>query len=219
MVLHTNFRDYYDSAIGFGVDKKVHFNRFTKETEIILKTQNNWPVHSQSGLIGFCGKTHPLIKLHKFDKRVLCDLETARPKIIEVYYSYSFEAYEEKETEWDDLSWDFHGYWDRSRKMKLKQYFSEWSFENDTLFRKLGVPIWVKNFGWTAKQTGIVNPRLKDYQFDRVKDSTTAFQEISMYISNILVEQKEVAVVEDKYRIQQHGFDVKSSFRNRKDGN
>jgi hypothetical protein len=57
---------------------------------------------------------------------------------------------------------------------------------------------------------------LKDYGFDRIKDSFTAFQEISMYLSNILVEQKEVVKVEDNVRIEKHGFDLKKSFRKEK---
>lgn len=63
---------------------------------------------------------------------------------------------------------------------------------------------------------GLINPRLKDYGFERIKDSFAAFQEISMYLSNILVEQKETAAVEDKFRIEQHGFDLKTSFRKEK---
>lgn len=63
---------------------------------------------------------------------------------------------------------------------------------------------------------GVINPKLKDYQFDRIKDSFTAFQEISIYLSNILVEQKETVVIEDKFRIEQHGFDLKKSFRKEK---
>jgi len=54
---------------------------------------------------------------------------------------------------------------------------------------------------------------LKDHQFDRIKDAATAFQDISMYLSNILIEQKEVAQVEDRFRIEQHGFDLRTSFR------
>ena len=219
MILHTDFRDYYDKSIGFGVDEKVHYNRFTKEDEIILKTQNDWPVHTNSGLIGFCGKIYPFIKLHRLDKKFCYYENDARPKVVEVCFAYSFEAYTEKEAEWSDFSWDFGGFWDRSRKAKLKQYFLDWKLENDNIFQLLKVPIWARSFGWTSKRSGILNPRLKDYQFERVKNSISAFQEISIYLANILVEQKEIASVEDKYRIQQHGFDLRSSFRRKKKKN
>lgn len=215
MKLHTDFRDYYDNAIGFGVDENVHYNRFKSDIEIVLKSKNDRPSHHRSGLIGFCGTTFPFIKLHRFDKKYLCDLDDTRPKIVEICFAYSFQTYKEKESEWYDYSHDF-GYWDRTRDTKLKQFFTDWAGQNDAIFRELKIPIWAVNFNNGSQKNGIANPRLKDYQFERIKDSNTAFQEISMYLSNILIEQKDTAVIEDKYRIQQHGFDLKGSFRNPK---
>lgn len=36
---------------------------------------------------------------------------------------------------------------------------------------------------------------MKDYGFERIKDPLAAFQEISMYLANILVEQKEFSLL------------------------
>jgi hypothetical protein len=215
MRLHTDFHDYYDNSIGFGVDENVHYNRFTKEIDIVLKTKNDRPTHRNSGLLGYCGYTFPFIKLHKWDKRYRRTGDEAEPKLLEICFAYNFETYKEKESDWFDYSNDF-GYWDRTRDVKLKQFFVDWTSQNDAIFCELKVPIWIMKFSNGSTNNGIANPRLKDYQFERIKDSTTAFQEISMYLSNILVEQKEIAVIEDKYRIQQHGFDLKDSFRNTK---
>lgn len=63
---------------------------------------------------------------------------------------------------------------------------------------------------------GLLNPVLKDLGFDRIKEAFGTFQEISIYLANILVEQKTIDSVDDKHRIQQHGFDLKESFRNTK---
>lgn len=101
------------------------------------------------------------------------------------------------------------------QKSHIKQFFQDWSWQDDKLFLQHKVPIWVRTVHSYYK-TGTLNPKLKDYGFERIKDSFTAFQEISMYLSNILVEQKEIAQVEDKYRIEQHGFDLKKSFRKEK---
>lgn len=215
MILHTDFRDYYDNAIGFGVDEKVHYNRYTREIDIVLKTKNNWPTRRNAGLIGFCGDTFPFIKLHKLDKLFCRGYDDSRPRIVEVYFAYSFEAYKQKEIEWHNLSHDFD-YYDRTGDARLKQFFADWAGKNDAIFRELKVPLWIMNFHGGSEKNGIVNPKLKSYQFERIKDSITAFQEISMYLANILVEQKEVAVIEDRYRIQQHGFDLRDSFRNTK---
>lgn len=215
MILHSDFHDYYDNAIGFGVDEKVHYNRFTKEIEIVLKTKHDRPVHHLSGLLGFCGNTFPFIKLHKWDKRYRRSTDEASPKLLDLCFAYSYRTYEEKKSDWWDHSNDF-GSHEAARDLKLKQFFEDWAGQNDSIFRELQIPIWVMNFNSGRTKNGIANPRLKDYQFERIKESIEAFQEISMYLANILVEQKEVAVIEDKYRIEQHGFDLKESFRNTK---
>lgn len=60
-----------------------------------------------------------------------------------------------------------------------------------------------------------VNPPLKEYNFQRVKDPFTLFQDISQFYETFLVTEKEVPVtVSDKDKIKQHGFDLKTSFRN-----
>ena len=214
MRLHTDFHDYYDNAVGYGVDENVHYNRFTKEVEIQIKSQFDFPRHRNAGLLGFCGKIYPLIELKKYNRKYDYEYASEEYKIVERYCAYSFEEYKTKESEWEDYSDDF-GYYDHSREVKLKQFFTDWNYQRDDIFLKYKVPVWtIKLDG--RQNNAILNPKLKDYGFDRIKDSFTAFQEISMYLSNILIEQKEVAVIEDKYRIEQHGFDLKTSFRKEK---
>ena len=98
----------------------------------------------------------------------------------------------------------------------MKQFFVDGRFQSDVVFLEHKSPAWVMDFSSGREKNGVVNPRLKDYQFDRIKDSNAAFQEISMYLANILVEQKELPIIEDRYRVEQHGFDLKKSFRNTK---
>lgn len=76
-------------------------------------------------------------------------------------------------------------------------------------------PVWIIGLN-VYNETILLNLKLKDYGFERIKDSFTAFQDILIYLSNILVEQKEVVRIEDKFRIEQHGFDSKMSFRKEK---
>lgn len=215
MRLHTDFHDYYDGAIGYGVDEKVHYNRFTKNVDILLKSVADRPVHRRSGILGFCGNLYPFIRISRYDKKRECDLDDEFDgKIVEEYFTFSFEDYEKKELDWYDYSDDF-GYFDNSREIKLKQFFLDWKTSSDEIFLKFKCPAWMMSF-YKQSPNGVLNPRLKDIGFDRIKNPFDAFQEISMYLSNILVEQKPVASVEDKYRIQQHGFDLKESFRHPK---
>lgn len=59
----------------------------------------------------------------------------------------------------------------------------------------------------------IINPQLQSYQFYKAVDCVTAYQEIDMWISGTLAFPQNVVIeIEDKYKIQEHGFD-KWSFR------
>jgi len=215
MRLHTDFHDYYDNAVGYGIDDNVHFNRFTKEVEIQIKSQFDFPRHQNTGLLGFCGEIYPFIKVNKFNQKYdLYEYSWDDLEVVEHYFAYSFEEYENRKLEWEEYT-DAFEHQDHSRKIKLKQFFVDWKCQNDVVFLEHKVPIWVISLD-SNENKGIINPKLKDYGFDRIKDSFTAFQEISMYLSNILVEQKETIVIEDKYRIEQHGFDMKKSFRKEK---
>jgi hypothetical protein len=215
MRLHTDFHDYYDNAVGYGIDDNVHYNRFTKKIEIRIKSQFDFPRHRNAGLLGFCGKIYPFIEIKKFDRKYdLYEYGSDKLQIVECYFAYSFEEYVHKKSEWKEYT-DAFEYQDHSRKIKLKQFFEDWKSQNDDIFLEYKVPIWVIKLDRNHSED-VINPRLKDYGFDRIKDAFTTFQEISMYLSNIIVEQKETAIVEDKFRIEQHGFDLKKSFRKEK---
>ena len=60
-----------------------------------------------------------------------------------------------------------------------------------------------------------INPLLKDYNFQKVLDPYTVYQELDMYINGVLGQNKEPDEVADKYKIQQHGYD-RWSFRKHK---
>lgn len=213
MRLHSNFHDYYDTAIGYGIDENVHYNRITKPVKITIKARADLPTHGNCGLLGFCGEVFPFIELDRYEWISSSDGSRTEGRIVERYYAYSPEEYVTKKNEWVRIQGC--DYYDLLRNLKLKQFFTDWTYQSNDIFLEFGVPTWIFKFHQNGVN-GAVNPRLKDYGFDRIKDSFTAFQEISMYLSNILIEQKEVASIEDKYRIKQYGFDLKDSFRNTK---
>ena len=214
MRLHTDFHDYYDNAVGYGIDDNVHYNRFTKEVEIYIKSSFDFPSFEGVHLLGFCGQIYPLIELEKYNREYDHRSDAEDFELLERYFVYSFEEFQEKEREWEDFYGNF-GSGDHWSRLKLKQFFIDWKTPNDKIFLEYKVPSFVIDLEKNENKA-IINPKLKDYGFDRIKDSFTAFQEISMYLSNILVEQKEVAKVADKLRIEKHGFDLKKSFRKEK---
>lgn len=59
---------------------------------------------------------------------------------------------------------------------------------------------------------------LKDFKFNKVFSHQQVYQELSMFIGGVLPNQgKEIIELDDKYKIQKAGFDLKQSFRHRKD--
>lgn len=215
MRLHSDFHDYYDHAIGYGVDEKVHYNRIVSEADIRIHSFAEGPLHSRSGILGFCGTLYPFIKVSRYDKKHDCDwVDEFDGRIIEEFCAFSYGEYREKEDQWYEYSDDF-GYPGHSSEVRLKQFFLDWRREDDSIFLEFKVPVWRMRF-YSRGHNGILNPSLKEMGFDRIKDPVTAFQEVSMYLANILIEQKPVAEVDDKHRIEQHGFDLKTSFRNTK---
>jgi hypothetical protein len=70
-----------------------------------------------------------------------------------------------------------------------------------------------KHRNWTNIE---VNPCLKDYQFFKMFDSYTCYQELAMFVDGHLAYPGNIMVeIEDKYRIAAHGFDTKYGFRTR----
>jgi hypothetical protein len=182
-----------------------HYERWLTTAQIIIK-----PVFLD--IVVHC--IH-LLKLVVTKKKNECDfLDDFNGKIVEKYLAFSIEEYRTKENDWSEYSDDF-GYFGKAEHTRLKQFFLDWKVNSDEVFLEFKCPVWLKRF-YSRSPDGVLNPRLEDLGFDRIRDPFSAFQDISMYLSNILIEQKPTATINDKYRIPQHGFDLKESFRNTK---
>jgi hypothetical protein len=64
----------------------------------------------------------------------------------------------------------------------------------------------------------IYNPVLKKYKFYKIFDAFHAFQELAMFVSGVLGGTSPPMIeIEDKIRLEEHGFDSKTSFRKEKE--
>lgn len=62
-----------------------------------------------------------------------------------------------------------------------------------------------------AHPNGIaVNPCLKDWRFFKYWDAPTCMQELSMFVGNMSHPEIAPQIMDDKYRVQSHGFDEQS---------
>ena len=187
------------------------------------KPQKNDPYFIMPFIIGFCGKTY-VGYVFKWD--VYNDLD----KIKIVYGPDEF-----FETQKFDATKKYSRY--KTNYERTKKYFDRFhDKEHSDLFVKYHTPIWVYDFGTNIvkyendgfknnqfnyrNKYFMTNPPLNDYEFYRIFNTQMAFQEIQMYLQGVLGnKEKEIVVISEKDKLQQHGFDPKYSFRKTKNDN
>lgn len=121
---------------------------------------------------------------------------------------YELEKLKEKDTYWHTK--EHHSEYEHALSVlsiRGDERYREWAVSNN---------ISILLFAGGNEATGIENPRLANYEFQRVLDGYTAFQELEQWIGGVLGQNPAPDEIEDKYKIQQHGFDNKWSFRKHK---
>lgn len=223
MYIISKTKDYYDSAVGMGIDKSIVYVReekieddrtkfpvpFKEDYTHWSKDKNafhrlNGPIKNESiysssspFIVGFCGKLYIGWKFYRdMGINVFPSTETI------ITYDLQFIKKEMKDYHWNG---------------RLQDHLRDVSLYNPSdLFASINAPIFVYDTDHQSgrnKKVFIINPTLKDYDFYKLMDSYTAFQEIQMYLGGVLTSgENNITEVEDKYKITQHGFD-KYSFR------
>ena len=234
MLIISKFHDYYDSAIGMGIDKPVVYERHTDETNWQQHTHKDhsyvgqkvgrgatlWRIDLLCREIGFCGKWYRCVRaeISPYDWRakvapsVFWDAES----FAEFLRNVNIQDMDKPTARW------------RNEKVYLplqgaegrKQYFAP--YEEEALFLKHKMPVFLRALqeeNPTPFRTPggyVINPGLAEWQFQKVKDPFAAFQDIFMYISGVLgVNTREIITLKDVDKIHKHGFDG-LSFRNAK---
>jgi hypothetical protein len=209
MRIISKFRDYYDSAAAYGIDRTVVYVRETKE--ITPRKQSRWtyrPVlfkhknityEYQQGQIGFCGGCYPFVIVTWYEKQ-----ELKR----NVFWSLEFfsEFYGKYVPGWEK------GYKYRKESWTHQRFreFFEWVPEGfSEIFHTHQIPIFVRY----SNEEVIANPNLRDFEFYRLFDSFQAHQELAMYVGGVL-RQSENSMIQlsDEDKAAKHGFN-KASFR------
>jgi hypothetical protein len=218
VIINSKFRDYYDSAVGQGIDKTVVFEReirVIKSKDFFLDTSiagsiyfhpahwKRWTkeVKHQWMIIGFCGKTY-VILIEKVKQN------ESEPETIEYFYGEDAlkQVFKNKRGKW--------------LYPQTLEFIKKWhNREFLDFFFKQNVPIFLveptSTFLSKSELEVILNPSLSEFKFFRLFDAYTAFQEIQMFISGVLgVSEREILQINNKDKIQQFGFDPKWSFRN-----
>lgn len=218
--------DYYDSSIGFGVDKTVVYNRKACLVEDPLvrsdilaaiervDAQNPFlrrslfsPFH-----VGFCGRIYTGTYTHVDPKTGELKGQVYRydPNELETRHYWVEKDYPSEQLDRNGKSGFY--LWDGKRPTTktIREWLGKLSqgVESQQVFLNHRLVCFV-----SIGREIIIDPCLKDLGFQRVVGGVEAFQEIMMFISGVLgMLEKDVGVTEDKYIALSKGFD-KHSFR------
>ena len=241
MYIISKFKDYYDGAVGMGIDKTIVYERHIRQEQIpdelnkLFDRYGNYSLYRQIARnipqgnyntrlvhIGFCGKIYIGLVI---TKEIPDGILTKR--IHKILWDYTkIRKLLKKDVKRRKYSWF------RNQQSDLK-LFNNYvikinSYDATEWFRKFNSPIfvagdppiedtysWKQKFGMNNEDGGLyINPILKDYQFAKVFDPYTAFQEIQMYVSGVLGVNKDGTEfpATEKEKVAQHGMN-KWSFR------
>ena len=234
MRVASKFSDYYDSGMAMGQDQSLIYNRYHIVEKLdpypfsMINTYGLYPLSIVPYTIGFCGKLYRLLELNNSNSGSQKEIRSAR-KIaysLEDVDNYILQNYpKEYERYSSSRVWTrtarfldykrgmFENYFNALRQnvysSPTKEHNKEWV---SSLF-KHSSPIFLAETD-PRKETGKItyNAELKPFEFYRVFDSYTAYQEVAMWLSNQAVPIKPIPKISDKIMIEIKGFD-KFSFR------
>lgn len=219
MRIHSDFHDYYDIGLSVGVDPKLHYNRrercfypselktpFPPDTLSLVRiTEHRRPQPDVERIvIGFCGVLYPCIRLVSDAKSVI---NIWNAEQLAEHFKFSIPS-------WGRPS----EHWERSfrKDQRERERFLVNRPRADPLFLEMDTPLFVvqvdRESGVTREILIETNSNLRPFEFFKVFDPYSAFQEVSMYLGNHLVKRDVPDTIADEDRIAMHGYD-KHSFR------
>ncbi len=216
--------DYYDCAMAYGQDPlcvwqrefKTYtnifrnnplgvgelFDRRVESTGKLLTTNyyNSCGIIVETGYVFFCGEVYPFVQVENYSKDNPCfyTLDSLEKFLYKEYRKKSVEGFMYSRYSWRKDNID-----------SLKRFFLQ-TQEGEEFHRINNIPVYIISY-----ETMYEGGSLKEFAFQKVKDPYTAFQELNMYVSGVLGGQSPKMIeIEDVVRLEGHGFDKKSSFRN-----
>ena len=227
MKIISKFRDYYDSAMAFGHDDHIYFKR-VKEEHVDVKMEDYSFVIREiykslisnesfgdytydTALIFFCGKTYHTIIFSEYNQTTYKTNKT-------YIYSYDdFVKYVDSKKDKKMTKWFYeesvYGRL-RSRRKTHAEYFekyfeksSKYNNQDDSIFVEMNSPYFM--FANHDRRIDFTNhPNLKDIHFQKIFEPYTCYQEIEMYLGNVLCNTEDNTVqICDKDMRNQKGFD------------
>ncbi len=229
MRIISKFHDYYDVVQSQGQDRSLVFVREQQEypqshrergcpaefaklvadfadqvpspLELRKSSSTHSRVHVSPGIVLFAGRLHPFAEVSLTLKN---SLSAEPPRFI---YDFQELVALLAEHNYDLLEKDRsrYSYWRGTQAWSWEQFFGQSGSDkwlDQAITNRWAVLSWERHMDLLK-----VQPRLADLQFYRKLDAWQAYQELSMFFGNLAAPERVPVVIEDKYRIAQHGFD------------
>jgi hypothetical protein len=230
MLIKSDFRDYYDHAMKHGVDRSVVYKRYQRKAETETRKasmyfpslgkagmSHRFEVKAEDFVIGFCGLVYPVVRLSPdgwlFDKE-------RREKTRTAFSIKEVDDYVRKEFRAKDSNWYFGRYGARKR---FEIHFENVADENGRhakAFEDNRSPIFVwarrdvfSGGKWESKVEITWDAKLEPFEFIRMFEPYTAYQEIAMWLNNQAEPRKPIPEISDEIMVEIKGFDKRYSFR------
>lgn len=220
MRINSNFRDYYDCIQSYGQDQSVVWNRFAKVVEydknifyqsdnryfpndtgvgILTSTVDYWRIY-----LGFCGKVYPVIRTLE---------HTYTGNIITYHYDIEeFETFRKAKVAEQKKRY----VWDRRNHRQWFEKIRATDFSE--VFEKHYCPVFDFRYNEDIDKFQLtVNGDIGKFDFVKIKDPFTTYQDISMFYGGLAVPQKPIPSIPDKVMVEVKGFDKYSFRKNKKE--
>jgi hypothetical protein len=233
----SKFHDYYDTALGHGLDPDRLYSRAPRRLRleprfwpgspaVIPTSKFNWSQRGARSLtLGFCGQHYPLWMPFDwpFDEESLtAHIREASCLTLEEAIEAQVAADEDRED-----SRRYRKHWADQLRVRMKDHDRRVreAPEDARPFRFLQSPVYamIAYGGSWYHEAGeldiVTNPRLVNLGFERTLDAYSAFQEIAVFLANELARPDDAPLTTggDDVVARSKGFD-EASFRNAKPG-
>ena len=220
MYIISKFHDFYDSAMGLGIDKTVPYPRITRQLaqpnkvserslyELFQKLppfrnrpQNGWEIKGYVLLV--CGEAIPLVQIQYlsdkpnnfYSAEKAIDFIKAKGVPMARYWSWWRRHYVDS----------FDG---------IEHFFKEKEFRNLTQLHHVHKCPVILCHEEYKKVAITLNPILKELGYQTQKDPYTLFHTIYMFISGVIgTPAKEPRPISDELKAANHGHDGEYSFK------
>lgn len=235
MRIISKFKDYYDSAAGYGVDTSVIYERTSKPLPSWSLEEDRQPDVMQYREIAAACRAivHPDRFRHLYHYAEFKTVFVGVAGKIYVGLILPYVALDEEKQLWQRIRngmysemhvWKPENLTDKQLDQKMEHAWPkatevttvrEWFASNENARIVENVDLFTKYnmVSFVAVQAGSgtsvrVNERLQDYSFQRMMDGFTAFQEISMFVTGVLAQQDQMThVPTDKELLYARGHD------------